>query len=496
MPRPVRAKGGFQFIMKERLFERLRVSLPARLVCLWLAVALLTALFAWSVSGSWNTSAVSTDPVSEGALTDELMPGTVLEQALTADMDVLQTVQISCNAWRTNESSVLTAALLDGDSVLATAQASAADMLASDVLTFDFGTVTGVRGKSLTLRLTSGGSGLALWYGNTRSASKIEIAVETAALTFNGAPLDGELVLQADGYNELHAIGYVWLAGLLLALAGTLVLIRVQRVREKGGRSLTAVLEELYRRYSYLLKQLVSRDFKVKYKSSVLGMLWSFLNPALMTLVYYVVFSKLFHSSIENFVVYLMCGIILFNYFTDATNLGLNSIVGNAALITKVYMPKYIYPLSKVLSASINMFTSLVPLLVVMLLTGVRFTRAMLLIPLVLILLIGFALGVSLILSALMVFFRDVQFLWNVLTMMWNFLTPIFYPETIIPARFLFIYRLNPLYQYVTFLRSLILYGQVPSPASVIYCVVLSCASVLIGLKVFRSLQDDFALYL
>ena len=143
------------------------------------------------------------------------------------------------------------------------------------------------------------------------------------------------------------------------------------------------------------------RDFKIKYKASVLGVLWSFLNPLLMTFVYMFVFSTLFRSSsIENFVVYLMSGIILFNYFSEATNLGMQSIVGNAGLITKVYMPKYILPISKVLSSAINLVISLIPLMIMMALTGVRFSKSLLLIPLVLVFLILFCVGVSLILAS------------------------------------------------------------------------------------------------
>ena len=244
-----------------------------------------------------------------------------------------------------------------------------------------------------------------------------------------------------------------------------------------------------------LLKQLVLRDFKVKYKASLLGVFWSFLNPLLMTLVYYVVFSNLFNTE-ENFVVYLMSGTVLFNYVSESTSLGLSAIVGNAGLITKVYMPKYIYPISKVLSSAINLLIAMIPMMVLMALNHLPFTKGLLLIPVLVFMLILFCTGLSLILSALMVFFRDTQFLWSVIILMWNFLSPVFYPESIIPATFIATYRMNPLYQYMTFLRNIVLYGTVPGPACFGFCAAAAVISLALGLLIFRSLQNKFAVYL
>ena len=148
-------------------------------------------------------------------------------------------------------------------------------------------------------------------------------------------------------------------------------------------------------RYGFLIKQLVSRDFKTKYKRSVLGYLWSFLNPLMTMMVQYIVFSQLFRSNIENFPVYLLSGIVLFSFFTESVGQGLTAILANASLITKVYVPKYIYPVTKVVSSSINLFISLIPLMIVVLLTGQRITKAILLIPFPLICLLIFCIGMT-----------------------------------------------------------------------------------------------------
>ena len=194
--------------------------------------------------------------------------------------------------------------------------------------------------------------------------------------------------------------------------------------------------------------------------------------------------------------VYLMCGTILFSYVSESTPLGLNSIVGNADLITKVYIPKYIFPLSKALSSAINLLISMIPLMVLMMLDHLQFSKALVLIPVLVVLLILFCAGLSLVLSSLMVFFRDTQFLWSVIILMWNFLSPVFYPESIIPASILDIYRMNPLYQYMSFLRNIALNGKAPGPQCFAYCSLAALISISVGLLVFRKLQNRFALYL
>lgn len=248
-------------------------------------------------------------------------------------------------------------------------------------------------------------------------------------------------------------------------------------------------------RYRFLIRQLVLRDFKTKYKRSVLGVLWSFLNPLLTMSIQYVVFSTLFRSDIPNFIIYLLSGIICFNFFSEATHLCLMSIVANASLIHKVYLPKYVYPFSRTLSSSINLLLSLAPLLLMLFLTRTPITPAILLLPFALLMLFSLSYGIGLLLATLMVFFRDTQFLWSVLSMLWMYLTPIFYPESIIPKDFLTVYKLNPLYHVLRFVRTVLMQGVSPEPKAYLYCLILCTAPLLLGLWVFRAKQDRFVLY-
>jgi len=263
-----------------------------------------------------------------------------------------------------------------------------------------------------------------------------------------------------------------------------------------GWNNPVSRLIDAFRRYGYLLRQLVSRDFKSKYKRSVLGVLWSFLNPLLTMLVQYIVFSTLFRGDIPNYPLYLLSGIVCFNFFSEATGMALTSIVGNSALITKVYVPKYIYPLSRVLSSSINLLMSLIPLMLVALLTRTPLRPAILLLPIGLVCLVGFSLGVGLVLSTMMVFFRDTQFLWGVVSLLWMYATPVFYPESIIPAKFMLLYKCNPLYHIIRFIRIALIQGVSPEPKAYALCLIASFVPLLLGVLVFKKHQDKFVLNL
>ncbi|MBE6601920.1 MAG: ABC transporter permease [Ruminococcaceae bacterium] len=365
--------------------------------------------------------------------------------------------------------------------------------------------IENAKGKTYTLTVTSlhgvSGNAVTFYYGNTVNAGRANVAVDVSekdALYVNGsiktdeANLFCSLCLTVAG-NNLHLFGSIYwyvYAGAALLFGLLLVYLAYCHLKEKKN----AILEILYsfKRYRFLTKQLVARDFKTKYKRSVLGVLWSFLNPLLTMSIQYVVFSTIFKSDIPNFSIYLLSGIICFNFFNEATNMCLMSIVGNATLINKVYVPKYIYPFSRTLSSSINLLLSLVPLLIMLLITRTPITLAILLLPFVLLMLFLFSYGVGLILAALMVFFRDTQFLWGIVSMLLMYLTPVFYPESIIPDRFMSVYRLNPMYQILRFIRSILVDGKSPEPMSYLYCILLCGVPLLIGILVFRKSQNKF----
>lgn len=315
-------------------------------------------------------------------------------------------------------------------------------------------------------------------------------------LSLNGQASDGTLCFSASGEDYIWTGLHYWqfaavgLAGLLAAL-GTVQ----YRVRQ-GKHSYVVNALAAVQKYRFLIRQLVSRDFKTKYKRSVLGMFWSFLNPLLTMCVQYVVFSTIFRSDIPNYAVYLLVGIVSFNFFSEACGMALTSIVGNAGLITKVYMPKYIYPLTRVMSSVVNLGISLIPLVLVALATGVRFQKSAILAFYFWMCLIIFSLGLGLLLSAAMVFFRDTQFLWGVMTMIWMYATPIFYPESILPEEFRFMLNINPIYHFLRNTRICILDGISPEPAVYFYCLLMAACMLIVGAWVFRRSQDRFVLYL
>lgn len=316
------------------------------------------------------------------------------------------------------------------------------------------------------------------------------------SLTLNGEAAEGVLCMSVSGqdyiWTGLHYWKFVAGFGAVLLLAFGIILWR----EKKGKHSYVINAITAVRKYRFLIRQLVSRDFKTKYKRSVLGIFWSFLNPLLTMLVQYFVFSTIFKSDVPYFAAYLIIGTVMFNFFSEACSMALSSIIGNASLITKVYMPKYIYPLTRVMSSVVNLVISLIPMLAVCVLTGVQFQKSAVLSLYFLCCLIVFSLGLGLLLSAAMVFFRDTQFLWGVFSMMWMYATPIFYPETILPENLQFILQINPLYHFLTNARLCILDGISPEPTAYALCLLIAAGMLLVGALVFRKSQDRFVLYL
>ena len=168
--------------------------------------------------------------------------------------------------------------------------------------------------------------------------------------------------------------------------------------------------------YRFLIKQLVTKDIKLKYRRSFLGYFWSILNPLLIMMVLVIVFSNMFRFDIANYPAYLIIGQTMFSYMTEATNQSIFSITGNAALLKKVYVPKYVFTLSKVTSSLVNLLFSLGAMFIVFIITRVQFSLYMFLIPVVLVEVYLFCLGLSLFLAQISVFFRDIQYIYNVFT--------------------------------------------------------------------------------
>lgn len=251
------------------------------------------------------------------------------------------------------------------------------------------------------------------------------------------------------------------------------------------------------KKYSFLLKELISRDFKVKYKRSVLGVVWSLLYPVLTMCVMAIVFSNVFKFSTPgvSYLVYLQTGLIMFNYYSEATNLSMSSVVANFALINKVYMPKWIFPLSKCLFAGINFLLTLIPLYAVIILTGTQITWLHVLLPYAVVCLFMFTFGMGLILATIAVFFRDMFYIYGIVIMLWMYLTPIMYDIKILSPDLIPILKLNPLYHFVNFSRMIIIYRQMPSIGAWIACFISGFAVMVIGIILFRKKQNKFIYY-
>lgn len=249
-------------------------------------------------------------------------------------------------------------------------------------------------------------------------------------------------------------------------------------------------------KYKSLLSEFVIRDLKIKYRRSFLGYLWSLLNPLLMMIVLTAVFSNFFRFDIPNFPVYLLTGQIIFNFFAESTTTSMNSIIDSGGLIKKIYIPKYIFPISRVISSFITLLFSLVALLLVMLVTNVEIMPVILLFPLPLIYVFIFATGIGLILSVFAVYFRDTLHLYTVLLSAWTYLTPIFYPVKILPDYILPVVYSNPMYYYVQAFRDIILYGHLPSLHVNLMCMIFSIVAFLLGLFIFYKNQHKFVLHI
>ncbi len=249
--------------------------------------------------------------------------------------------------------------------------------------------------------------------------------------------------------------------------------------------------------YTDLIKELVSRDLKLKYRRSFLGYLWSILNPLLIMIIMTMVFSRMFNRNIENYAVYLIIGRTLFDFMTNSTSQAMVSIRTNYALIKKVYIPKYVFPLAKVTSGMVDCVFSLGALLIVMIFTRTPLSPYFLLFPFVILQVYIFSCGLGFFLAQGVVFFRDLQYIYKAVTTAWMYLTPIFYPVEQLPEQLQWlVIHVNPLYAYIAQFRTLVLDRTFPEPWLVVAGCVWAVAMMLFGMITFKRSQDKFILYI
>lgn len=249
-----------------------------------------------------------------------------------------------------------------------------------------------------------------------------------------------------------------------------------------------------FQKFRPLLSELIARDIKTKYRKSILGVLWTILNPLFMMIVLSVVFSNLFKFDIEYFPVYLLSGQLIFNFFSESTTNAMSAIIANGPLIKKIYVPKYMFVLSRIFSSSINLLASFTALIFVMLAMRVDLHYTVLLVPIPLFFIIFFSLGIGLILSAIAVKFRDIVHLYSVFVTALMYLTPVIYPMSILPEWLEKIVLLNPITNILIMFRDVMMNNAIPSFFSIGIAIVETLIALVVGLYVFYKSQDTFIL--
>jgi ABC-type polysaccharide/polyol phosphate export permease len=251
-------------------------------------------------------------------------------------------------------------------------------------------------------------------------------------------------------------------------------------------------LRELWR-YRDLLRLLVSNSVKTRYKRSTLGVLWTLLNPLLNTLVLVVVFAQLFRFQVDNYPIYLLVGLLFWNFFAQTTTQAMNTLIWGSSLLKRIYIPRTIFAVAVLGNGLVNFLLALIPLAVVMLVMRHPFTPALLFLPVSILLMAMFTLGLALFLSTLAVFFADVVEMYGILLTVWFYLTPIIYPLEVVPATFAPLLRLNPMLYMLELFRAPVYQGALPSPAVIILSAALAFLSLLIGWLVFTRQVNEFA---
>ena len=255
--------------------------------------------------------------------------------------------------------------------------------------------------------------------------------------------------------------------------------------------------ENRWKKNWFILQTLVTKDFKLKYRRSVLGVLWSILNPLLMMCVMAAVFSYMFRFQIEHFPVYLILGTIMFDYMSRGTTGAMNSIVESASMIKKIRIEKMIFPVEKILFELVNFAISLLAAIAVIIFFQViPSIHVVWGLPFLIITLTMFSAGLGLLVSALSVFFRDVMHLWGVLMTAWTYATPLFYPYEMLADWMKIIMQFNPMYHYINFFRSIMMWNTNPGGMECLICLGMAVVTFVIGLAVFRKSESKFILYI
>lgn len=249
------------------------------------------------------------------------------------------------------------------------------------------------------------------------------------------------------------------------------------------------------KQHQFLFSELVKRDFAKKYKRTILGMAWSILSPLMNLIIMWLVFNNFFGNNVNHYAVYLFAGQLVFSYFTDATNLGMNSLVGNAGIFTKVNVPKYLFLFSQNVSSLINFGLTLLIFFTFVAIDGIPFTWLFLLLIYPTVCLVVFNLGVGLVLSALFVFFRDMQYLWGILTQLIMWMSAIFYTIDTYSPMVQNLFLLNPIYLYIRYFRKIVIDGVIPTPQFHLLAAAYALIAFGVGAWMYKKYNHEFLYY-
>lgn len=245
--------------------------------------------------------------------------------------------------------------------------------------------------------------------------------------------------------------------------------------------------------YRELFKSNVKKEIRGKYKGSILGVLWSFINPLLMVLVYAIVFPYIMKIETPNYLIFLICGVIPWNFFTTCLSQGTTTITNNANLIKKVYFPREILPISVVTSGIINFLISCVIILVFVLGSGIGLSWHLIFLPLIVLIQYIFTLGLVFVLSSINVYIKDAEYIVNFVTMLLFYATPVLYTTELFNGAILWIFKLNPMAHLINAYRDVFYVHQIPNLTNLSILFVLSINFVIIGQKIFKRLEKRFA---
>ncbi len=259
--------------------------------------------------------------------------------------------------------------------------------------------------------------------------------------------------------------------------------------------TITALFSRV-RQYQFLFEELVKRDFKKKYKRTVLGMFWSILSPLLQLFVMAIVFTQFFGRNTPHYIIYLFSGNLFYTFFRESTKGGMQSLMHNASIIKKINLPKYIFLLSKEVSSCINFLLTLVVYFLFIAIDGVPFTWRFFLMIYPIIFLLIFNIGCGMILSALFVFFKDVEYLYDIFTMLLMYLSAIFYTVDSFSETIQRIFYINPLYDYITFVRQIVIDATVPPVWLWLLCAGYALVALVLGCVIYKKENYKFLYYM